>query len=70
MLTKRMDSALLIPMIAGFATTIVGMLGLFYATLRSAAVTRRESRADFERLDSKMESKPAKSLGEPGLVPG
>ncbi|MBU42374.1 MAG: hypothetical protein CMN76_04080 [Spirochaetaceae bacterium] len=60
MLTKRMDSALLIPMIAGFATTIVGMLGLFYATLRSAAVTRRESRADFERLDSKMEAQGAR----------
>ncbi|MEQ8352227.1 MAG: hypothetical protein RH862_12130 [Leptospiraceae bacterium] len=54
-LTKHMDSALLISMIAGFATTIVGMLGLFYATLRTAAMTRRESRADFERLDSKIE---------------
>ncbi len=55
-----MDSALLIPMIAGFATTIVGMLGLFYATLRSAAVTRRESRADFERLDSKIDAQGAR----------
>ena len=55
-----MDSALLMPMIAGFATTMVGMLGLFYATLRSAAVTRRESRADFERLDSKIEAQGAR----------
>ena len=54
-----MNSALLMPMIAGFATIIVGMLGLFYATLRSAAVTRRESRADFERLDSKIEAQGA-----------
>ncbi len=55
-----MNSALLISMIAGFATTIVGMLGLFYATLRSASVTRRESREDFERLDSKIEEQGAR----------
>ena len=60
MLTKHMDSALLISMIAGFATTIVGMLGLSYATLRSAAVTRLESRADFERLYSKIEAQGAR----------
>ncbi len=52
-----MNSSLLLPMIGGFATILIGMAGLFYATLRSAADTRRESRADFERIDAKIDSK-------------
>lgn len=52
-----MNSSLLLPMLSGFATIILGMLGLFFATLRSTATLRRELREDIGALDVRMDSR-------------